>query len=39
MKARQYVVIERDGRRLVFDFDASEESPSMLPAVRPLEHD
>jgi hypothetical protein len=39
MKARQYVVIERDGRRLVFDFAAPEASPSMLPAVRPLEHD
>ena len=39
MEARQYVVIERDGRRLVFDFASPEAPPSLLPAVRPLGND
>jgi hypothetical protein len=37
MKARQYVVIERDGRRLVFDFDSPAAPASSLPAVRPVD--
>ena len=37
MRARQYVVIERDGRRLVFDFDVMGAPAGNLPPVRPLE--
>jgi|HubBroStandDraft_6_1064221.scaffolds.fasta_scaffold210652_1 hypothetical protein len=39
MKARQYVVIERDGRRLVFDFDTPGAPASSLPGVRPVDGD
>jgi hypothetical protein len=38
IKPRQYAVIERSGRRLIFDFDMPGSRPGEMPAVKPLEN-
>jgi hypothetical protein len=37
IKPRQYVVIERSGRRLIFQFDVPGAESGEMPAVKPLE--
>jgi len=39
IKLRQYVVIELNGRRLVFDFDVPGAASDDMPAVKPLKND
>jgi hypothetical protein len=39
IKPRQYVVIERSGRRAVLAFDVPGGAPGDMPAVKPLEND
>jgi hypothetical protein len=36
IKPRQYVVIERSGRRLIFDFDTPGSGPGEMPIIKPL---
>ena len=38
IKPQQYVVIERSGRRLIFDFDKPGSGPDEMPVVKPLDN-
>ena len=37
IKPRQYVVIERSGRRLIFDFDMPGSGLGEMPIIKPLD--
>jgi hypothetical protein len=39
IEPRQYVVIERSGRRLVLDYDVPGAASADMPAVKPLDDD